>query len=76
MTLLFTCVPECTSDSRRDPCISFHRFPSDVVRRKAWLSKIRRDVNLNTKNESLSFKVFINYFDTHNITLHVYVAIV
>ena len=39
------CVPKCSSDSRYNKAISFHRLPSEkkASLRKEWIVKIRRD---------------------------------
>ncbi len=41
----------CVSDKRRD-CdkqLSFHSVPTDPIKRKAWIVKIRRDPGPNFK---------------------------
>eukprot|EP00117_Sycon_ciliatum_P012463 scpid99671/ scgid13521/ len=40
----FCCVPECHSEYGKDKAISFHDFPTEKVRRSAWLHAIHRDV--------------------------------
>ncbi|MCI4391516.1 hypothetical protein PGIGA_G00135480 [Pangasianodon gigas] len=36
-------VPTCTNNSSRQPYLSFHSFPTDVLVRKKWICAIRRD---------------------------------
>ncbi|XP_022519890.2 uncharacterized protein LOC111190408 [Astyanax mexicanus] len=47
---LHCCVPLCTSSSRYNAEISFHKFPVDAAVRAKWLTKIRRDKFTPTVN--------------------------
>ena len=49
------CVPLCTSDSRYDASLHFHRIPSSLELRKQWILRIRRD-------EGPFFKVSLQFF--------------
>ena len=37
------CVPGCVNYSAKSNGISYHKFPRDTQRRKAWLERIRRN---------------------------------
>ena len=37
------CVPECTSDSRYNPELHFHKIPKEAGRKAEWVAKIRLD---------------------------------
>ncbi|XP_067465889.1 uncharacterized protein [Thunnus thynnus] len=37
------CVPHCQANKQRQPYLSFHGFPSDIIERKKWVQAIRRD---------------------------------
>ncbi|XP_039274666.2 THAP domain-containing protein 2-like [Styela clava] len=40
---LHCCVPLCNGDRRYSPNLSFHSFPKDVKRKRAWIVNIRRE---------------------------------
>lgn len=59
----FKCsVPTCQSNYRK-PYISCFRFPRDPVKRKLWISRIRRDNFTYTENA----RVCINHFEERMI---------
>lgn len=50
-TAYHCCVSLCYNDSRYDNNreLSFHKFPTDKIKRKEWIIKIRRDVGQSFK---------------------------
>ena len=63
------CVPGCTNDARYQPHLSFHKFPKDPPKRKAWIIKIRRDESQNNKDPRDDFKVRSIHMLLHDLLI-------
>ena len=61
------CVPGCVSNSKAAQCadVSFHSFPTDPSRRRAWIGRVRRDVGPHFSLNSHT-KVCSRHFQEHD----------
>ena len=55
----FRCAPGCANNRKRNSNLQFYRVPSDLSRRKAWLSRIRRKNFTPTDNTRICSEHFV-----------------
>ena len=55
----FCCAHGCANNRRTNPNLQFYRIPKDLSRRKAWLSRIRRENFTPTDNTRICSEHFV-----------------